>query len=105
MRSNSMNARREACVEAAYNKLDRNKNQTVTITDLENNYDCTPNPQYQDGSKSATQLLAEFKLVWDTNKLDAVVSLAEFLDYYKDVSPGILSDDTFENMLRNTWNF
>ena len=104
MRSNSINARREACVEAAYNKLDRNRNQCVTISDLEANYDCVVNPQYQDGSKSATQLLDEFKQVWDTSKLDAVVSLAEFLDYYKDVSPGIMSDDTFENMLRNTWN-
>ncbi len=53
MRSNSMNARRQAVVEAAYNKLDRNRNPSVTICDLEDNYDVTPNPQFQEGSKSA----------------------------------------------------
>jgi len=46
----------------------------------------------------------EFKSIWDTNKRDAIISFSEFLDYYKDVSPTIISDEVFENMLRFTWN-
>jgi len=46
MRSNSLNDRRQAIVEAAYNKLDRTGRQNVTIGDLKANYDVTPNPDY-----------------------------------------------------------
>lgn len=46
MRSSSMNEKREACVTAAYNKLDRSGNQGVTIACLEANYDCAANPQF-----------------------------------------------------------
>ena len=46
MRSNSLNEARTACVEAAYNKLDRSGRQNVTIADLRANYDVTPNPQF-----------------------------------------------------------
>ena len=46
MRSNSLNERRQAIVEAAYNKLDRSGRQNVTIGDLKANYDVTPNPDF-----------------------------------------------------------
>lgn len=104
MRSNSMNARREACVEAAYNSLDKSKNQTVTIADLEDNYDCTVNPEYVRGIKTAEHLKEEFRACWDTVARDYVVPLGEFLDFYKDVSPSIISDEVFENMVKNTWH-
>ena len=53
MRSNSLNAAREKCVEQAYQKLDRRGGQNVTIGDLIDNYDVTPNPEYVSGRKSA----------------------------------------------------
>jgi hypothetical protein len=38
-----------------------------------------------------------------TLKKDGRVSLAEFEDYYKDVSASIDDDDYFELMIRNAW--
>ena len=104
MRSNSLNEVREKAVCAAYNKFDTNRNQTVTIGQLVDNYDPTINPQYQSGAKSGEQLLKEFSIGWDSSSRDQVVSLAEFVDYYKDVSPTIMGDHVFENMIKNTWN-
>ena len=52
MRSNSLNQAREACVEAAYNRLDVNGNQTVTIGTLIDNYDHKINPEFINGWKS-----------------------------------------------------
>ena len=46
----------------------------------------------------------EFINCWDTAALDGVISEAEFIDYYRDVSPSIISDSVFENMVKNTWN-
>ena len=104
MRSNSLNATRQACVEKAYNKLDKTGRQMVTIADLKANYDCSPNPQFQSGLKTCAQLCNEFINCWDTAALDGVISEAEFIDYYRDVSPSIISDSVFENMVKNTWN-
>lgn len=77
----------------------------VTIEDLENNYDVQPNPEYVMGHKSAAQIMKEFLDAWDTPARDGVITLAEFMDYYMDVSPTIKGDNVFENMLRNTWKF
>ena len=75
----------------------------MTISDLEANYDPSVNPELVYGKKSGAQIVHEFLQCWDTQMLDGVISLAEFVDYYKDVSPTIISDDVWENMVRNTW--
>lgn len=79
------------------------RDQSVTIDDLEAGFDPTPNPEYQYGQKSATQLMTEFLAGFDTHARDGVISLGEFLDYYKDVSPTIMADQVFENMIKATW--
>jgi len=90
-------------VEAAYSNLPGGRNETVAIADLEGAYDVTPNPEYQAGTKTQQQLTAEFLGVWDTQARDGVISLAEFVDYYKDVSPTICAENVFANMIKNTW--
>lgn len=47
MRSSSLNDKRLACVEAIYKKLDRAGNEKLTISDLVDAYNVTPNPEYQ----------------------------------------------------------
>jgi Ca2+-binding EF-hand superfamily protein len=89
VRSASWNSAREAIATAAYNKLDAPGNQTVTIADLEAAYNFVVNPEYQFGQKSGTELVHEFLCVWETAARDGVINLAEFLDFYKDVSPSI----------------
>merc|ERR1711871_1171779 len=39
---------------------------------------------------------------WDRHDSDGLVTLAEFEDYYKDISASI-DDDDFELMIRNAW--
>ena len=63
----------------------------------------TPNPEYQAGTKTGQALTDEFLAAWDTHARDGVISLAEFVDYYKDVSPTIFADNVFGNMIKNTW--
>lgn len=52
MRSNSLNDKRLAVVEAVYKRLDRAGNESITISDLEGAYNVTPNPEYQSRIKS-----------------------------------------------------
>ena len=105
MRSNSLSAARASIAEAAYNKLDRSGSQQVTIGDLVDNYDVTPNPELVNGRKTVDQLRQEFQQAWSSTNRAQVVSLAEFIDFYRDVSPTIIKDEFFQNMVRNSWNF
>ena len=66
LRQDSFNDTRAQIVEQAYCYLDKSGRQMVTIDDLENNYDVSPNPEYVMGTKSGSQIMAEFLQAWDT---------------------------------------
>lgn len=104
MRSNSLNDRRQAAVEALYRRLDTVGNESLSIAQLDAAYCCEPNPDFQSGRRSEQDLKAEFLSVWGKQERNAVVSLAEFIDYFKDVSPAIISDNVFENLVSNSFN-
>ncbi len=40
---------------------------------------------------------------WDTEVADGIVTPSEFLEYFKDVSASIDTDEYFEVMMRNAW--
>ena len=60
LRQGHFNDARAQVVQQAYAKIDRSGREMVTIEDLENNYDVQPNPEYVMGTKSGTQIMAEF---------------------------------------------
>jgi calcyphosin len=41
---------------------------------------------------------------WETQKIDGIVTMDEFMDYYKDISASIEDDDYFELMIRNAYS-
>lgn len=41
--------------------------------------------------------------LWDTQVADGIITFDEFIDYYRDVSASIDSDEYFEAMMRNAW--
>jgi hypothetical protein len=67
-------------------------------------YDPSFHPDVKAGRKTADQVLCDFMSQWDTIKKDGIVSLEEFMEYYKDVSASIDRDDEFELMIRNAWH-
>ena len=99
-----MNDRRTDLVKLAYEKLDKNGDQTVNLEDMRIAYDVSFHPDFNSGKKSADQILQEFMGQWDTINRDGIVTLEEFCDYYKDVSASIDRDDEFELMIRNAWH-
>ena len=40
---------------------------------------------------------------WDTQEKDGIITLDEFIEYYKDVSASIDKDEYFETMMKNAW--
>jgi len=85
----------------AYKVLDKDGSGMVTIKDVEMAYDASFHPEVQSGRKTKQQALLDFMSVWETHKKDGIVTIEEFIDYYKDLSASIDSDDYFELMIRN----
>lgn len=96
-----LNERRTNMVMQAYKVLDKDGSGQVTIADIEMAYDVSQHPDFQSGRKTKEEVLREFMTVWETRKRDGIVTIEEFVDYYKDISASIDNDDYFELMIRN----
>lgn len=102
--ANEMNAKRLALVKLAYQKLDSTGDGLVTTEDIKNVYDVSQNPEVISGKITADEAFAKFMKQWETDKVDGIVTLDEFTEYYRNVSPSIDRDDYFELMMRNAWH-
>jgi Ca2+-binding EF-hand superfamily protein len=99
-----LNERRAQMVMMAYNVLDKDGSGQVTIRDIELAYDTSFHPDFQSGRKTNQEVLRDFMGVWETHKKDGIVTVEEFMDYYKDISASIDGDDYFELVIRNAWH-
>merc|ERR550514_1182037 len=50
------------------------------------------------------EVITEFMEQWETQEADGIITRAEWIDYYTDVSASIDDDDYFELMMRNAWH-
>jgi Ca2+-binding EF-hand superfamily protein len=98
-----MSSRRRSLILLAFDKLDADGSGQVTIEDLAMTYDTSKHPEVISGALSNEDALKEFLSQWDTIEQDGIVTKDEFLEYYKDVSASIDTDDYFELMIRNAW--
>merc|ERR1719181_2328064 len=75
----------------------------IDLGDIASTYDVSFHPKFKSGEATKEEILAEFMGQWDDSK-DGKVSMAEWVDYYTDVSASIDEDDYFELMMRNAWH-
>ena len=78
-----MNEARKGMIAQAYRKLDKNGDGSVTLEDVAGLYDASMHPDVIDGKKTPEEIYKEFMTQWDTQKADGIVTLDEFMDYYK----------------------
>lgn len=94
---------REGLIRLAYSKLDINGDGKVTLDDIAQIYDASFHPDVVSGKKVAEEIYKEFMSQWDTQVADGIVTFDEFVEYFKDVSASIDTDEYFEVMMRNAW--
>lgn len=100
-----MNLRRKQFVYYAFKALDSDGSGVIHADELASKYDCSKHPEVIKGEKTEEEVLKEFASQWDDeNAPDGKITLAEFLEYYKDISASIDSDEYFELMMRNAWH-
>ncbi|CAK4892386.1 unnamed protein product [Aphanomyces euteiches] len=78
-----INPARLSMIEMAFQKLDRTHDGQVTIDDLRNVYDVSKHPEFIQGIKSKDVILDEFLSQWDTKDHDGIITMDEFVEYYR----------------------
>ena len=83
----------------------------LDIDDLKGTYNAARHPDVIQGKRSEDNVLCEFIETFEAHHnlrnntaRDSVVTLEEFLDYYKNVSASVDNDDHFLLILNNSWN-
>ena len=42
--------------------------------------------------------------LWETEKVDGIVTFEEFCDYYRDISAAVDTDEEFAAIMSSAWN-
>lgn len=92
-----LNPRRKNMVLKAFAILDREGKGSVTVQDIVSIYDVSRNPDFIEKRLTRDQILGNFLNQFDGPRGDnnGNVTLDEFLDYYRDVSMSLPSDEYF----------
>ncbi|KAF2974719.1 hypothetical protein EK904_001586 [Melospiza melodia maxima] len=105
-----MNEYRKTFVRKAYMKLDFNKTGSVPMVDVRKCYCAKKHPlvlaeKYTFRGKTAEEEIKSsfLEALRDSCSNPSEVSYSEFEDYYEGLSFGIVGDDDFVNILRNSW--
>ncbi|XP_058719737.1 calcyphosin-2-like isoform X2 [Poecile atricapillus] len=99
-----MNEYRKAFVRKAYMKLDFNKTGSVPMVDVRKCYCAKKHPVALTGKTAEEEMKSSFlEALGESCSNPNEVSYSEFEDYYEGLSYGIVDDDDFANILRNSW--
>ena len=99
----SPNARRQAMVDKAFLKFDRDGNGYVDANDLRGVYNCSHHPKVQRGEMTEDQAFREFLTSFNDRNRDGRVTKDEWDEYYAAVSSSIDNDDHFVQLMKTAW--
>ena len=98
-----LNERRQAIVDKAFLKFDRDGSGLINVLDLRGVYNCSLHPKVQANQMSEEDVFMEFlQNFGDVNK-DGRITKGEWDDYYSAVSASIDNDDHFIELMRTAW--
>jgi Ca2+-binding EF-hand superfamily protein len=99
-----LSLRRLGLVKQAFKKLDKTRDGVITIDDLRECYDASSHPDVVSRKLTAEEVFHQFLSQWEASGTsDGVVSLDEFVDYYRSVSAAIDRDGDFDAMMNRAW--
>ncbi len=104
-----MNTYRKDMVSRAFAKFDRDGSGVIDKQDITGVYDASQHPAVRDGTKSEEEVLTDFLDTFEIHASmrgsahDHRITLAEFQEYYNNVSANIDNDEYFALMITNAW--
>jgi len=106
-----MNEFRQGLAMRAYGIMDADKSGTLTLSDIKLKYNAKKHPKVISGELTEDEVLYEFMDTFETHHNDTigstqndhVITPAEWISYYDNVSMSIDDDAYFEVMMTNAW--
>ena len=97
------NDKRQAFIDKAYLKFDKDGNGVINSADLAVCFNADNHPKVISGEMTVDQVFTQFLAQFGDKNGDGMISKAEWNDYYAAVSSNIDNDDHFCLLMRNAW--
>ncbi len=97
------NPRRQAFIDKAFFKFDKDGNGEITSADLRGVYNCDKHPKVQSGEMTEDEVFTLFLQNFGDKNRDGKISKAEWNDYYAAISANIDNDEHFVSLMRTAW--
>jgi Ca2+-binding EF-hand superfamily protein len=97
------NDRRQAIIDKAFLKFDKEGNGVIDVTEIRQVYNCSKHPKVVSAEMSEEQVFAMFLKNFNDKTNSGKIDRKEWNDYYAAVSSSIENDDHFVIMMKTTW--
>ncbi len=98
------NQRRQAIVDKAFLKFDKEGNGVIDVTEIRQVFNCAKHPKVVSGEMSEEQVFATFLKNFNDVNGQGKIDRKEWNDYYSAVSYSIDNDDHFVILMKTAWN-
>ena len=98
------NSRRQAIIDKAFLKFDKEGTGSIDVTEIRQVYNCSKHPKVVSAEMSEEQVFSLFLKNFNDKNNMGKIDRKEWNDYYAAVSYSIENDDHFVIMMKTTWN-
>jgi Ca2+-binding EF-hand superfamily protein len=98
------NDRRQAIIDKAFLKFDKEGTGLIDVTEIRQVYNCSKHPKVVSAEMSEEQVFSLFLKNFNDRYNIGKIDRKEWNDYYSAVSYSIDNDDHFVIMMKTTWN-
>lgn len=99
-----LNETRQAVVNEAFNKFDKDKNGLINIRDLRGAFNASTHPKVKQGEITEDQAFDLFIKNFNDQFGEGKIDRQEWNDFYSAVSQDLRNDEHFVELVRNVWN-
>jgi Ca2+-binding EF-hand superfamily protein len=89
-------------INKAFDKLDADRSGKISIADVEAVHNAQTSELVRLGKTTASAIFANLVRSYD-NDGDGLITRDEFIDYYREISPSIDTDEYFVAMIKSAW--
>ena len=98
------NDRRQAIIDKAFLKFDKEGTGLIDVTEIRQVYNCSKHPKVVSNEMTEEQVFSLFLKNFNDRHNLGKIDRKEWNDYYSAVSYSIDNDDHFVIMMKTTWN-
>ncbi len=94
---------RQAVIDQAFAKFDKDGYGFLNSADLKVVFDCSRHPRVLSGEETEDEVFTQFLTHFGDKNRDGRITRWEWNDYYSATSATISNDDTFIDLMRTAW--